>query len=466
MLKRHSKFFENLMLLGDLVLIAGCWLFAYYFRFYGPIDSELPIPPLAPYAWLLLPLVIVWSVSFKYFGLYRPRRISSRAREVWDIARASSFGALLLTAVTFFYRGFSFSRLVFVIFAVTSIVVLSLARVFFREILRVFRRRGFNLRHVLVVGTGKTAEKVIDALHAHPELGLRVVGVLSEGLKPADRSFGGTPILGSYQEIRPVLDRCAVDQVFIALPFRAGDLLESILGDLSDTMADIRLIPDFHGYVTLRGGIEEFEGLPFISLQDTPLYGWNALVKRTLDLVVGGLTLIVFAPLMALIALAIKATSAGPVLFRQERMGLDGSRFEMLKFRTMVADAEQETGAVWATPDDARVTLVGRFLRRTSLDELPQLINVLRGEMSLVGPRPERPPLIEKFRAQIPKYMLRHKVKAGMTGWAQIHGWRGNTSLEKRIEHDIYYIENWSLWLDLKVLFLSLVRGFINRNAY
>jgi Undecaprenyl-phosphate glucose phosphotransferase len=453
------------MLLGDLFLIAGCWLFAYYFRFYGPIDSEGPIPPLEPYAWLLFPLVIVWSISFKYFGLYRPRRISSRGREVWDIARASSFGVLLLAAATFFYRGFSFSRLVFVIFAATSILVLSLARVLFREFLRVFRRRGFNLRQVLVVGTGKTAEKVIDAVYAHPELGLRIVGVLSEGSKE-DQNLRGAPILGSYREIQPVLGRCAVDQVFIALPFRASDLVESILGDLSDTMVDIRLIPDFHGYVTLRGSIEEFEGLPFISLQDTPLYGWNALVKRTLDLVVGGLTLIVFAPLMALIALAIKATSKGPVLFRQERMGLDGGRFEMLKFRTMFEDAEQETGAVWATPGDDRVTLVGRFLRRTSLDELPQLINVLRGEMSLVGPRPERPPLIEKFRAEIPKYMLRHKVKAGMTGWAQIHGWRGNTSLEKRIEHDIYYIENWSLWLDLKVLCLSLARGFINKNAY
>jgi len=466
MLKRHSKFFENLMLLGDLILIAGSWVLAFTIRFHGPLAVDQPIPPWFPYGWLLVPLLVIWTVSFKQFGLYRPRRIASRAREVWDIARASSLALLLLTALTFFYRGFSFSRLVFVIFWAISIAVLCLARILFRETLRFVRKRGFNLRHVLVVGTGRTARKVIDAIQAHPELGLQVAGIVTEGPGSLEENFHAHLVLGSCQEIREVLRRYPVDQVFIALPFRAGDLLETLMRDLSDTMVDIRLIPDFHGFTTLRGGIEEFEGLPIVTLQDTPLYGWNALIKRTLDLLAGGATLVFFAPLMGLIALAIKATSAGPVFFRQERMGLDGRRFQILKFRTMVEDAEKLTGPVWAAPGDLRVTPLGRWLRRFSLDELPQLINVLRGEMSLVGPRPERPPLIDEFRKSIPHYMLRHKIKAGMTGWAQIHGWRGNSSLEKRIECDIYYIENWSLGFDLKILARSLLYGFYHENAH
>jgi len=466
MLKSHSKFFENLMLLGDLILIAGSWVFAFYIRFHGPLAVDQPIPPWAPYGWLLVPLLVIWTVSFKQFGLYRPRRIASRTREVWDITRASILALLLLTALPFFYRGFSFSRLMFAIFGATSITALCLARIFFRETLRLFRRRGFNLRHVMVVGTGRTARKIIEAIRAHPELGFQVAGIVTEGSGPLEEYVRAHPVLGSCQDIRQILGRYPVDQVFIALPFRAGDLLESLMRDLSDTMVDIRLIPDFHGFTTLRGGIEEFEGLPIVTLQDTPLYGWNALIKRTLDLVVGGVTLIFFAPLMGLIALAIKSTSAGPVLFRQERMGLDGRRFQILKFRTMFEDAEKSTGPVWAAPGDRRVTPLGRWLRRFSLDELPQLINVLRGEMSLVGPRPERPPLIDEFRKSIPHYMLRHKVKAGMTGWAQIHGWRGNSSLEKRIECDIYYIEHWSLGFDLEILARSLLCGFYHENAH
>jgi Undecaprenyl-phosphate glucose phosphotransferase len=273
-------------------------------------------------------------------------------------------------------------------------------------------------------------------------------------------------VLGSTNEIQRVMSDRAVDQIFIALPYEARHQLESVLSEIRDTLVDVKLVPDFHRYMTLRGGIEEFEGLPFISLQDSPLYGWNSLLKRTLDLFVGSVALIFFAPLMALIAAAIKSTSAGPILFRQERMGLDGRRFQMLKFRTMVNEAEKLAVPAWTTPGDLRVTRLGILLRRTSLDELPQLLNVIKGEMSLVGPRPERPVLIDEFRKEIPKYMLRHKIKAGITGWAQVNGWRGDTSLEKRIEHDIYYIENWSLWFDLKVLALSLVRGFINKNAY
>jgi len=216
----------------------------------------------------------------------------------------------------------------------------------------------------------------------------------------------------------------------------------------------------------MRGGIEDFEGVPIIHLRESPLFGWNGVLKRGLDLVVGGVALVVLSPVLMIVASAVKLTSPGPTLLRQERMGLDGRAFSMLKFRTMRSDAEAESGPVWATPDDDRRTRVGAVLRRFSLDELPQLFNVLRGDMSLVGPRPERPVFVETFRHRIPGYMLRHKVKAGMTGWAQINGWRGNTSLEKRIEYDLYYIERWSLGFDLAILLKTIWRGFLSKQAY
>ena len=256
-----------------------------------------------------------------------------------------------------------------------------------------------------------------------------------------------------------------IDQVFVTFPFQEAARLADVQDWLGDEPVTLFYVPDLGEFAKLRGRIEEFEDLQIVTLQASPLDGWNTILKRAVDLLFGFFTLILFSPLMGLIGLAIKLTSPGPVLYRQERMGLDGNRFQMLKFRTMVDDAEKSTGPVWATGNDSRVTWLGYWLRRTSLDELPQLINVLRGEMSLVGPRPERPPLIDQFRKSIPKYMLRHKVKAGMTGWAQINGWRGNTSLERRIEHDIDYIEHWSLRRDLKILALTLMRGFLHRNV-
>jgi Undecaprenyl-phosphate glucose phosphotransferase len=274
------------------------------------------------------------------------------------------------------------------------------------------------------------------------------------------------PMLGSFEELRTVLDRLAVDVVFIALPHAEYGRLPAVLNEIGDDPVTIHLVPDLYSLASLRGGIEEFEGVPLIHLRESPLHGWNRVLKRGMDVTMGGLVLALAAPVMGVIALGVRLTSPGPILLRQQRMGLDGRPFDMLKFRTMRVDAETETGPTWASPDDPRRTRLGSFLRRWSLDELPQLVNVLRGEMSLVGPRPERPVFVEEFRRRFPGYMLRHKMKAGMTGWAQINGWRGNTSLEKRLEYDLYYIERWSLAFDLKVLVKTLWRGFFNRNAY
>jgi Undecaprenyl-phosphate glucose phosphotransferase len=372
---------------------------------------------------------------------------------------------LILVALTFFLKRFEFSRLVILYFWVFSILSVSLVRGSFREILRVMRRRGYNLRHVLIVGEGALARKVVSRIHARPELGLRIVGLLAGDPKKVGETVEGLRILGTYEQAGEIVRELSIDKLFIAIPLEGYGRMEGVLRCLEEEFVDIKVVPDLYQYVTLRGGVEEFDGLPLVNLQDSPLYGWNLVAKRIVDIVLSSVALLITAPAQLVLAAVVRLTSPGPILYRQERMGLDGRTFQMLKFRSMRHNAEGDTGAVWATRDDRRRTLIGAMLRLTSLDELPQLFNVLRGEMSLVGPRPERPVFIEEFRKRIPKYMLRHKVKAGITGWAQVNGWRGDTSLEKRIECDLYYIEHWSLPFDLKILWLSFWRGFIHKNA-
>jgi len=462
MLKAHSRLLEHLALAGDLCLIAVCWVSAYAIRFH--LLRVTDVPPFQDYALQLLPILVVWGFAFHAFDLYRPSRLGSHLSEWFRVAIASTLGVLVLVAImTFAFRGYDYSRLVITFFLVQSIVVVSLARAAFREVLRFARRRGYNQRYAIVVGGGEPAAEVLRVLRRRVDVGIRVLGLLSD---KAEAPAIDAPRLGGLEEIRAVLDRQQVDIVFIALPHSEYPRLTAVLNEIGDDPVAIHFVPDVFGLASLRGGVEEFESIPFIHLRESPLYGWNRVAKRVLDLVVGGGALVLAAPAMLAIATALKLVSSGPVLYRQERMGLDGQRFQMLKFRTMRVDAERETGPVWARPDDSRRTRLGTFLRRWSLDELPQLWNVLRGEMSLVGPRPERPSFVEEFRRRVPGYMLRHKMKAGITGWAQINGWRGQTSIEKRIEYDLYYIERWSLGFDLKILLLTFWSGFRNRNAY
>jgi Undecaprenyl-phosphate glucose phosphotransferase len=462
MLKAHSRLFEHLTLGVDLTLIAACWVGAYLVRFYaiGGVD----VPPFRDYALQVVPILVVWGIAFKAFDLYRPQRLGSYLAEWLDIAKASTLGVLVLIAImTFVFRSYEYSRLVIAIFWAASIVVAGFARGVFREALRFARRRGYNQRYAVVVGGGEPAAEVLRVLRRRTDVGVQLLGALGD-----KRELEGVdvPWLGAPEELRAVLDRGTVDIVIVALPHQDYARLGAILNEIGDDPVAIHFVPDVFSLASLRGGVEEFEGVPFVHLRESPLYGWNRVLKRAFDLAFGAAALLVALPAMAAIAVLVRLDSRGPVLYRQERMGLDGERFQMLKFRTMRADAEATTGPRWAVPDDPRRTRVGAFLRRTSLDELPQLFNVLRGEMSLVGPRPERPSFVEEFRRRVPGYMLRHKVKAGITGWAQINGWRGNTSLEKRIEYDLYYIERWSLGFDLSILVRTLWLGFRNRNAY
>ncbi len=467
MLKKHADFFKSLLFLSDLVLISGAWVLAYVIRFYsGLIPVTKGIPFFQPYLALLPAILMVWGIVFKAFDLYRPRRISTHLSEIWDIAKACSLAGIVVVSLSFFLKQFDYSRLVFVLFWAFSVLFVTLNRWSFREILRFFRRRGYNLRYALIIGAGQLGQELAARLHGHSELGVRVIGYLTRKPEKVGLNLNGIQVLGTYDKLSDILAVHTVDQVFIALPQDDYSITEKILYYLQGQIVDVRIIPDLYQFITIRGQAELFDGLPIVTLQATPLYGWNQVSKRITDILFSSIILMITAPPMLLIAMLIKLNSPGMILHRQKRMGYDGRVFEMLKFRTMREDAERETGAVWATQDDTRRTAIGTFLRKTSLDELPQFWNVLKGEMSIVGPRPERPEFIEKFRESVPKYMLRHKIKAGITGLAQVNGWRGNTSMEERIKCDLEYIEKWSLRLDLKIMWLTLWKGLINKNAY
>ena len=463
MLRARSRLLEQVMLVGDLLLVAASWLLAYVVRFYvvGPAARH-GIPPLEPYLLMLLPILVVWGMAFRGFDLYRPRRIGSRLSEVAAIAKASTVGALVLVSVmTFFFREYDYSRVVIVYFWIFSIAAVSFARYVFREALRVARRRGYNLRYALVVGGGELATGVVQRVRSRPDTGIQILGLVGD-----KQAAAGAQALGGFADLRAVLDAHQVDHVILALAHEEYGRLGGLLEAIGDEPVTIHVVPDLGRFTSLRGGVEEFEGLPFVHLRESPLYGWNQVAKRVFDVAFSLALLVLLSAVLATLAAAVKLTSRGPVLYVQERMGLDGQRFRMMKLRTMRVDAEDASGPVWASAEDARRTPIGAFLRRFSLDELPQFVNVLRGEMSVVGPRPERPVFVERFRQTVPGYMLRHKVKSGVTGWAQVHGLRGNTSLEKRIEYDIEYIERWSFWLDLKIIGMTLFRVLFDRNAY
>jgi Undecaprenyl-phosphate glucose phosphotransferase len=465
MLKKHNEFFKGLLLTSDLCFVSLAWWLAYVARFHSGlfVTSDPFVARHYVLAWLII--VGIWAAVFESADFYRPRRLSTHHRENIELLRCSAIALLIFFAVIFIVREIVLSRIVVALFWFSSLFLVSLSHHVFREGLRFVRRRGYNLRHVLIVGTPSLASSLANRLKSYKRLGLRIVGIcVTEGELPVASTEGVDRIIGG-EELAEFIRDGAVDQVFVALPLGQAAKLRDIQDLLGDEPITLHFVPDLGELATLRGSLEEFDGMQIISLQSSPHAGWNAFLKRGLDLSLGALALVVFVPVMLLIALAIKCSSRGPIFYRQERMGLDGRRFVMLKFRSMVEDAEKFTGPVWAAEHDRRVTPVGRWLRQANLDELPQLINVLRGEMSLVGPRPERPPLINEFRKSIPKYMLRHKVKAGMTGWAQIHGWRGNTSLASRIEYDIDYIENWSLWRDIKILVRTLFGGFHNNRT-
>jgi Undecaprenyl-phosphate glucose phosphotransferase len=465
MFKKRLQLFQSLLLLNDLLVLTVCWIGAYHLRFYTPlIPVSKGIPFLKDYLILLIFVLTIWMGTLHLTGVYR--HFFNRLQEIKALFKADFFALMILVFLTFFFQRTEFSRLVFLYFGLLSFIGLSLSRLFFKGYYLSIQKKQLSSEGVLIVGSRDLAQAVAKTIARHPQLGLTVRGFLTRNPQNVGTRVAGTEVLGTYEEIDQVIRKQGIDLVIFAMPLTAHQKLEELLNRIRDEMVEIKIVPDLYRFISLRGGVEEFDGLPFINLRESPMIGWNRILKRSFDIILASLGLMLLSPLFLLISLAIKITSPGPVLYRQIRMGLDGRIFEMLKFRSMVVGAETETGPVWAQKEDPRRTALGRFLRKLSLDELPQLVNVLMGEMSLVGPRPERPELIQSFKQKIPRYMLRHLMKAGMTGWAQIHGWRGNTSLEKRIEFDLFYIENWSLFMDIKIIIKTFWKGIISREAY
>ncbi len=456
MIKRYQNSAGVMTRIADALIVLFAWLAAYPIRFRFLANAKfLPLVPGIPDEGLylaLLPLILVlWVMGFQFLGVYRYDRVIRRSTEIYTLLRAHLATLVLFTSLTYFITEYRFSRGVILIFGVIVLVGSMLFRILSRKVLRELNKKGIHSNRLVAIGEGRDLDFILAQLGRYPELGIGIMKVFS----PAEYSV-------AVEQIRRIMP----NTVLICLPRSQGDLLTDLVKQLKDEPLDLQIVPDYSNFMALGATAESFGGVPLIVFNESPLTGYLAWIKRAFDFVLSAFGLIVLSPLLLFVAILVKVTSRGPVLYRQERMGLDGSTFHMLKFRSMKVDAESKTGAVWAVQNDDRRTVIGKLLRSTSIDELPQLWNVLVGDMSLVGPRPERPVFVGKFRHEVPNYMLRHRVKTGITGWAQVNGWRGDTSLEKRIECDIYYIRNWSLWLDFKILCLTVLKGFIHRNAY
>lgn len=459
------RLFLGLMLLTDGVVIVGAFFLAWWVRFgSGLVQLEGPVPPLGAYLRAFPWTLLVYLLVFNYAGLYQRRWSVVGTGDMLRIVKAVALAALLTFALGFFYRGFSYSRLMLAIMAGSSLVFLRVGRNFLHRLQIWLRRRGVGVIRVAIVGDGAEARNVAATLKRHPGYGYRLVGFVGRGSGVA----GLAPNLGDLAGLETALARGRLDEVLLA-PSRATSRAEVADCVLRCRAAgvEVRMLADIFGMMTSRVTLDDLFGMPMFSLQPFPLEVWlNRALKRGLDLALAALALVLLSPPMAVVALLIKLDSRGPVFYRQERVGRNGRPFAMLKFRSMRADAEKQTGPVWAGKDDPRRTRIGGFLRRTSLDELPQLFNVLRGDMSLVGPRPERPHFVRDFQKKVPRYADRHAVAPGMTGWAQVNGLRGNTSVEERTRYDIFYVENWSLWLEFKILFRTAMEIFFHREAY
>lgn len=445
------------------------WL-AYQIRFFSPLvlayfPVEKGIPPQTDFVnfGVMAVIAVLWMSVFRFSELAYPKRYRTSVSLIITILSSVTLATLLLVGVGFFYRGLSYSRVVVGVFWVLDTLLIISSRLTLRFLFEYFRSRGYNKRRILIVGAGELGLTFLRKLKMNPGTGYEVVGFLDDDPKKLSKRFEDVKVIACLDKITDVIHEKQVHEVYVALPLSSHRRQLQMLRAMRNECVDVKVIPDLLQYITLRAGIEDIDGIPIINLTKTPLQGWNALFKRVLDIALSIIGLVLTAPLTIPLAIVIKLTSSGPVLFRQERMSLDGSRFTMLKFRSMKNDAESESGPVFTTRDDPRRTRIGVMIRELGLDELPQLLNVLKGDMSLVGPRPERPPFVEEFKKEIPYYMMRHKVKSGITGWAQINGFRGDTSIKKRIEYDVYYVQNWSLVFDLKIMFLTLFR--LRKNA-
>lgn len=464
MLRNKSQILSLWFLVCDLTLTVAAWLLSHYLRFESGWFEVDKTPPSFEMCWKNIPLVLLVSLlAYHFTSQYQIHRFRRLREEFVSVFLGTSLMGLFVVTATFGLHNPYESRAAILLFiGLTMMLILLFRRLSWMGV-HWLRQRGYNQTQTLIVGTGRVARKTARSLRHTTWLGFKNVGYIED--QPSHWA-SDLDILGGIADLPALVAKYQVSHVFICLPMSRYHEARRVFDVLSQTLVDVRLVADVPALAGLTFTTTHFDGMPMIGLRESPHHGLNIVVKRAMDIVLSLLALCLLSPLMLLIAILVKLTSPGPIFFSQERCGLNGQTFKMLKFRSMRADAEKQTGAVWAVKDDPRKTKLGDFLRKTSLDELPQFINVLLGHMSIVGPRPERPVFISKFVKTIPNYHARHAVKAGITGWAQVNGWRGNTSLRKRIQFDLYYITHWTPWLDIRILFLTIWHGFVNRNAY
>jgi Undecaprenyl-phosphate glucose phosphotransferase len=467
MIKENQRYLNQILVLIDGIAIFASLILAWIIRFklgFVPIAGDYL--RFSEYIKPVLFIVPIYLIAYNSFKLYTPQRFKKAFDEVLNIFKANMVGLLVFILLLYVLKIIDYSRALLVIFAIVSIILTTLERIVVRKTLRRMRKRGFNLKHILLVGISDSTTELLIRINDNKQWGYNVVGILDDN-KIKGSKIRGVKVLGDLRELEKYLNELHIDDVFITLEMGEYNKLGEIIEGCEKNGVRTNIIPGYYRYIPAKPYVEEIDGLPVINIRYVPLDNMmNKTIKRIIDITGSILAIILFSPFMLLSAVIIKLTSEGPILFKQERIGLNKKGFMMLKFRSMHIQKEEDEKDKWTTANDPRKTKFGNFIRKTSIDELPQFFNVFNGDMSLVGPRPERPFFVEQFKKEIPKYMIKHQVRPGITGWAQINGWRGDTSIKKRIECDLYYIENWSLLFDVKIIFLTIFSGFINKNAY
>lgn len=466
MIKDNQELFNRLHIVLDALIVAVTYLAAWYLRIILFPQKGAGVLPMETYFAALYFIVPGHLILYSILQLYKSKRYSSAWKEAYEIVKANLIGFGIIFIILYAINEPDFSRSMIMVFTILNTILMIGMRTLIRKSLRLFRKKGFNVKYILLVGYSRATEEYIDRILSNPQWGYVVRGILDDRV-PAGTLYRGVKVLGTMGNLQYVLPNSKLDEIGVTLALADYDKLEEIVNMCEKSGVHTKFIPDYNSVIPSRPYTEDLSGLPVINIRRVPLTNTlNWVVKRAVDIVGALVAIVVFSPVMLISAIVIKLTDGGKVLFKQERVGLHNQTFYMYKFRTMIEQDPNEEKQAWTVKDDPRVTPFGKFLRRTSLDETPQFFNILKGDMSLVGPRPERPAFVDKYKEEIPRYMIKHQVRPGLTGWAQVNGYRGDTSIRRRIECDIYYIENWTLGFDIKILFMTLFKGFINKNAY
>lgn len=464
MIRENQKFLNNIQVIVDMAIIVVSFLLAYYIRFYilngykSMSFSDLFIP--------ILISIPMYLLLYTMFDLYTAKRTKSIYKEIFDIVKVNFVAALILILGLYVFKIVNFSRVTLALFVTLNTTITSINRICLRYTLRKYRKKGLNQKHCLIIGATNTSKELISRINKNKHWGYNVVGII-DNHKNKDGYFEDFKVIGNFEDVEYVLDNKHIDIVFITISAEEYIHIGSLLKACERAGVKTNIIPYYHKYVPAKPRMDDLDGLTMVDTRYVPLDSYiMAFSKRIFDIVFSLFAIILVSPIMLLSVIMIKLTSPGPVIYKQERVGLNRKKFYMYKFRSMKVQTEEEEKTKWSTKNDPRKTKWGSFMRKTSIDELPQFFNVLKGDMSIIGPRPERPYFVEKFRDEIPRYMIKHQVRPGITGWAQVSGFRGDTSIEGRIEHDLEYIENWTFFFDIKIVFLTIFKGFVNKNAY